>query len=69
MDSFGASTTTPTLFALAGFNAHIISWIDYYLKETMQNDQVSHELHPWLLTHLCFFPSFSHCFSEPLLFS
>ncbi|KAI4572223.1 hypothetical protein MJT46_005291 [Ovis ammon polii x Ovis aries] len=30
---------TPTLFALAGFNAHIISRIDYDLKEIMKNDQ------------------------------
>lgn len=33
VDSFGASTTTPTLFALAGFNDHVISRIDYDLKE------------------------------------
>ncbi|KAB0354502.1 hypothetical protein FD755_023040 [Muntiacus reevesi] len=39
VDSFGASATTPTLFALAGFNAHITSRIDYDLKETKQNDQ------------------------------
>ncbi|XP_070647862.1 epididymis-specific alpha-mannosidase-like isoform X2 [Bos indicus] len=39
VDSFGASATTPTLFALAGFNGHIISRIDYDLKETMQQDQ------------------------------
>uniref|UniRef100_A0A4W2HWW4 Alpha-mannosidase n=1 Tax=Bos indicus x Bos taurus TaxID=30522 RepID=A0A4W2HWW4_BOBOX len=40
VDSFGASATTPTLFALAGFNGHIISRIDYDLKETMQQDQM-----------------------------
>uniref|UniRef100_A0AC11CGL8 Uncharacterized protein n=1 Tax=Ovis aries TaxID=9940 RepID=A0AC11CGL8_SHEEP len=39
VDSFGASAMTPTLFALAGFNAHIISRIDYDLKEIMKNDQ------------------------------
>ncbi|XP_010852848.1 PREDICTED: epididymis-specific alpha-mannosidase-like [Bison bison bison] len=31
MDPFGASSTTPTLFALAGFNAHVTSRIDYNL--------------------------------------
>ncbi|XP_043761767.1 epididymis-specific alpha-mannosidase-like isoform X1 [Cervus elaphus] len=36
VDSFGASATTPTLFALAGFNAHVISRIDYNMKEAMQ---------------------------------
>ena len=45
MDSFGASATTPTLFALAGFNAHVISRIDYDLKEAMQKNQVSGEPH------------------------
>ena len=43
MDPFGASSTTPTLFALAGFNAHVISRIDYNLKEAMQDNQVSGE--------------------------
>ncbi|MXQ88008.1 hypothetical protein E5288_WYG022459 [Bos mutus] len=38
--SFGASTTTPTLFALAGFSGHIISRIDYDLKVTMQQKQL-----------------------------
>uniref|UniRef100_A0A4W2HU61 Glycoside hydrolase family 38 central domain-containing protein n=1 Tax=Bos indicus x Bos taurus TaxID=30522 RepID=A0A4W2HU61_BOBOX len=38
--SFGASTTTPTLFALAGFSGHIISRIDYDLKVTMQQKQM-----------------------------
>ncbi|XP_042107597.1 epididymis-specific alpha-mannosidase isoform X1 [Ovis aries] len=37
VDPFGASSTTPTLFALAGFNAHVISRIDYNLKEAMQD--------------------------------
>ncbi|KAB0354566.1 hypothetical protein FD755_023104 [Muntiacus reevesi] len=36
VDPFGASATTPTLFALAGFNAHVISRIDYNMKEAMQ---------------------------------
>ncbi|XP_023375070.1 epididymis-specific alpha-mannosidase isoform X1 [Otolemur garnettii] len=36
VDPFGASATTPTLFALAGFNAHLISRIDYDLKEARQ---------------------------------
>ncbi|XP_012520574.1 PREDICTED: epididymis-specific alpha-mannosidase isoform X2 [Propithecus coquereli] len=36
VDPFGASATTPTLFALAGFNAHLISRIDYNLKEARQ---------------------------------
>ena len=49
MDPFGASSTTPTVFALAGFNAHIISRIDYDLKEAMQYNQVSGE--PHLLIH------------------
>ncbi|KAJ1061002.1 hypothetical protein K5549_002289 [Capra hircus] len=39
VDPFGASATTPTLFALSGFNAHVISRIDYYLKEAMQINQ------------------------------
>ncbi|XP_048220300.1 epididymis-specific alpha-mannosidase [Perognathus longimembris pacificus] len=39
VDPFGASATTPTLFALAGFNAHLISRIDYDLKDAMQKAQ------------------------------
>ncbi|KAI4585492.1 hypothetical protein MJG53_005726 [Ovis ammon polii x Ovis aries] len=39
VDSLGTSATTPTLFALAGFSGHIISRIDYDLKEAMQKDQ------------------------------
>ncbi|XP_070647951.1 epididymis-specific alpha-mannosidase-like [Bos indicus] len=39
VDPFGASSTTPTLFALAGFNAHVISRIDYNLKEAMQDNR------------------------------
>lgn len=37
VDPFGASAATPTVFALAGFNAHVISRIDYDLKSDMQN--------------------------------
>ena len=59
VDSFGASATTPTLFALVGFSGHIISRIDYDLKETMQQKQVSSEPHPRLPTRLCFFPLYS----------
>lgn len=40
VDPFGASATTPTLFALAGFNAHLISRIDYDLKDDMQKNKV-----------------------------
>ncbi|XP_052003302.1 epididymis-specific alpha-mannosidase [Xyrauchen texanus] len=36
VDPFGASATTPILFALAGFDAHLISRIDYDLKDDMQ---------------------------------
>uniref|UniRef100_A0A8C2VPQ0 Alpha-mannosidase n=2 Tax=Chinchilla lanigera TaxID=34839 RepID=A0A8C2VPQ0_CHILA len=39
VDPFGASAATPTLFALAGFNAHLISRIDYDLKDAMQQAQ------------------------------
>uniref|UniRef100_A0A8D1VJJ0 Alpha-mannosidase n=3 Tax=Sus scrofa TaxID=9823 RepID=A0A8D1VJJ0_PIG len=39
VDPFGASATTPTLLALAGFNGHIISRIDYDLKDAMQHTQ------------------------------
>ncbi|XP_068831089.1 epididymis-specific alpha-mannosidase-like [Capricornis sumatraensis] len=39
VDPFGASSTTPTLFAVAGFNAHVISRIDYDLKEAMQDNR------------------------------
>lgn len=59
VDPFGASATTPTLFALAGFNAHVISRIDYYLKEAMQINQVSRELH--LLIHVLTIRTEKHC--------
>lgn len=39
VDPFGASATTPVLFALAGFNAHLISRIDYDLKDAMQRNK------------------------------
>ncbi|NXF84810.1 MA2B2 mannosidase, partial [Eubucco bourcierii] len=39
VDPFGASSTTPTLFALSGFNAHLISRIDYDLKTDMQKNK------------------------------
>ncbi|KAM9661039.1 epididymis-specific alpha-mannosidase isoform 4-T4 [Morphnus guianensis] len=39
IDPFGASATTPTLFSLAGFNAHLISRIDYDLKADMQKNK------------------------------
>lgn len=39
VDPFGASATTPVLFALAGFNAHLISRIDYDLKDIMQKNK------------------------------
>ena len=41
VDPFGASATTPVLFALAGFHAHLISRIDYDLKSDMQKNKVS----------------------------
>ncbi|KAM4854437.1 epididymis-specific alpha-mannosidase [Thomomys bottae] len=39
VDPFGASATTPTVFALAGFHAHLISRIDYNVKDAMQMAQ------------------------------
>ncbi|KAM8939546.1 epididymis-specific alpha-mannosidase [Pelodytes ibericus] len=36
VDPFGASATSPTLFSMAGFNAHLISRIDYDIKADMQ---------------------------------
>ncbi|XP_022060114.1 epididymis-specific alpha-mannosidase [Acanthochromis polyacanthus] len=39
VDPFGASATTPVLFALSGFNAHLISRIDYDLKDSMQKNK------------------------------
>ena len=40
VDPFGASATTPVLFALAGFDAHLISRIDYDVKDDMQKNKV-----------------------------
>ncbi|OCT99309.1 epididymis-specific alpha-mannosidase isoform X2 [Xenopus laevis] len=37
VDPFGASAASPTLFAMAGFNGHLISRIDYDTKANMQN--------------------------------
>ncbi len=52
VDPFGASATTPVLFALAGFDAHLISRIDYDLKDDMQKNKVV-LLHQWFgETHL-----------------
>ncbi|CAL8241601.1 unnamed protein product [Merluccius merluccius] len=39
VDPFGASATTPVLFALAGFHAHLISRVDYDLKDRLQKDK------------------------------
>ncbi|XP_077356445.1 epididymis-specific alpha-mannosidase isoform X2 [Festucalex cinctus] len=36
VDPFGASATMPVLFSLAGFDAHLISRVDYDLKDAMQ---------------------------------
>ena len=66
VDPFGASATTPTLFALAGFNAHVISRIDYDLKEAMQDNQVSREWHHWRLLASAS-PPLTPCVLEPLL--
>ncbi|XP_056411076.1 epididymis-specific alpha-mannosidase [Hyla sarda] len=39
VDPFGASATSPTIFALSGFNAHLISRIDYDSKAAMQDSK------------------------------
>ncbi|XP_022080688.1 epididymis-specific alpha-mannosidase-like isoform X2 [Acanthaster planci] len=39
VDPFGASSATPTLFALMGFDAHLTSRIDYDIKEQMQKNK------------------------------
>ncbi|XP_066429405.1 epididymis-specific alpha-mannosidase isoform X2 [Eleutherodactylus coqui] len=39
VDPFGASATTPTIFAMSGFNAHLISRIDYDSKAAMQDSK------------------------------
>ncbi|XP_072262569.1 epididymis-specific alpha-mannosidase [Pyxicephalus adspersus] len=42
VDPFGASATSPTLFSMAGFNAHLISRIDYDVKDDMQKSKKLH---------------------------
>ncbi|XP_077992129.1 epididymis-specific alpha-mannosidase-like [Glandiceps talaboti] len=39
VDPFGASAATPTLFAMAGFNGHLMSRIDYDKKNAMQKSK------------------------------
>ncbi|CAL8327680.1 unnamed protein product [Lota lota] len=39
VDPFGASAATPVLFALAGFHAHLISRVDYDLKDHLQRNK------------------------------
>ncbi|XP_069832515.1 epididymis-specific alpha-mannosidase [Dendropsophus ebraccatus] len=39
VDPFGASATSPTIFAMSGFNAHLISRIDYDSKAAMQDSK------------------------------
>lgn len=54
VDPFGASATTPVLFALAGFNAHLISRIDYDLKDTMQKNKVAqHKNNSHMVVSIC----------------
>ncbi|KAM4811420.1 epididymis-specific alpha-mannosidase isoform X1 [Urocitellus parryii] len=76
VDPFGASATTPTLFALAGFNAHLISRIDYDLKEAMQEAQglqfvwrgsKSLSAQQQIFTHVM--DQFSYCTPSQLSFS
>lgn len=50
VDPFGASATTPVLFAMAGFDAHLISRIDYDLKDHMQENKVNSVLFKWIST-------------------
>ena len=71
VDSFGASATTPTLFALAGFSGHVISRIDYDLKVAMQQKQVSREPHPRLPARLGSLPlsSFLHLRAPAIVLS
>nr|XP_057923034.1 epididymis-specific alpha-mannosidase isoform X1 [Doryrhamphus excisus] len=74
VDPFGASATTPVLFALAGFNAHIISRIDYDLKDRMQQNKKlqfmwrgSSSLKEQIFTHTM--DQFSYCTPSHLPFS
>ncbi|KAG9345484.1 hypothetical protein JZ751_008628 [Albula glossodonta] len=71
-----ASATTPVLFSLAGFNAHLISRIDYDLKDAMQKSQKlqfvwrgSHSLgdQQEIFTHTM--DQFSYCTPSHLPFS
>ncbi|XP_069600907.1 epididymis-specific alpha-mannosidase [Ranitomeya imitator] len=39
VDPFGASAVSPTVFAMSGFNAHLISRIDYDSKAAMQDSK------------------------------
>ncbi|XP_069925663.1 epididymis-specific alpha-mannosidase isoform X3 [Oryctolagus cuniculus] len=74
VDPFGASATTPTLFALAGFNAHLISRIDYDLKDAMQEAQAlqfvwrgSRSLPEQIFTHVM--DQYSYCTPSHIPFS
>ncbi|KAM4051442.1 epididymis-specific alpha-mannosidase [Anomaloglossus baeobatrachus] len=39
VDPFGASSTSPTIFAMSGFNAHVIARIDFDSKAAMQDSK------------------------------
>ena len=39
IDPFGASSVAPVLYAMMGFNAHVISRIDVTMKKEMQIDK------------------------------
>ncbi|KAL0970464.1 hypothetical protein UPYG_G00242320 [Umbra pygmaea] len=76
VDPFGASATTPVLFALAGFHAHLISRIDYDLKDDMQKNKKlqfvwrgspSLKEHQEIFTHTM--DQFSYCTPSDLPFS
>ncbi|XP_061768626.1 epididymis-specific alpha-mannosidase isoform X2 [Nerophis ophidion] len=74
VDPFGASATTPVLFALAGFNAHLISRIDYDQKDDMQRNKKlqfvwrgSASLKEQIFTHTM--DQFSYCTPAHLPFS
>uniref|UniRef100_A0A8C4RHH9 Alpha-mannosidase n=1 Tax=Erpetoichthys calabaricus TaxID=27687 RepID=A0A8C4RHH9_ERPCA len=76
VDPFGASAATPVIFSLAGFNAHVISRIDYDLKEEMQKNKTlqfvwrgssSLGKHQEIFTHTM--DQFSYCTPSYLPFS
>ncbi|KAM5194048.1 epididymis-specific alpha-mannosidase isoform 2-T3 [Mantella aurantiaca] len=76
VDPFGASATSPTLFSMTGFNAHLISRIDYDVKAAMQDSQKlqfvwrgSHSLSEKqeIFTHVM--DQFSYCTPSHLPFS